>query len=85
MKFSERGQRNFYDHFHFLDGTIEDFVFKGSDIEGGVVILSVEEATFIKSALNSMRIRHYNKGEFDKSDKCSEIIQTLKEQIEESV
>ena len=43
MKFSEQGQRNFYDHFHFLDGTVEDFEFKGSDIEGGVVILSVDK------------------------------------------
>lgn len=83
MKFSKRGQQNFYDHFHYLDGTIEDFVFDASDIEG-VVVLSIEDAKFIKNILNSTRLYHYGKGRFDKADKCLELSHTLNYRIEQA-
>ena len=83
MKFSKQGQQNFYDHFHYLDGTIEDFVFDASDIEG-VVVLSIEDAEYIKNLMSSWWLYYNNKERYDKADMCLNFYHTLKYRIEQA-
>lgn len=81
MKFSKRGYLNFYDHFHYMDGTIEDFEFEPNDVEGGIVI-GIEEAKLLRKLASDAHYSSVSKGDFDDADTYLKLKDYLKKSIE---